>query len=363
MSPLAELPAAELSAFLGAIADDPDDGVRRLVFADWLDEHNDPRGEFIRLKVAQQGQMSYSDSWRELGARAERVLAGFREAWVGPECPEHLLRWYTITFPGGLPDVWLPGWGLDESPDYPHDAAVRRCLREGWVICLRIRGGQFADVAQAVRRDLLDTVAHLYLWETEMGWLQRLAVLAKCPRLRSLTIHAPLSLEEALPELARIPGLRKVSLAYQTSPDAGLIDSGWRTLTRMFSGAGSAPFPSIDRHGLRTLEVRSSTLSGPALQAIGALRWLTALDLTGSKFRPAWLRYLAGLEELRTLDLSATRVTDAALLHLAALPQLRTLELKNCERLSDRGVAALLRALPGLEVNRGLSLGHAAQLT
>src|SRR3954465_6637931 len=41
--------AAERAAFLRAIADNPDDDLPRLVFADWLDEHGEPaRGGVIR---------------------------------------------------------------------------------------------------------------------------------------------------------------------------------------------------------------------------------------------------------------------------------------------------------------------------
>src|ERR1700723_1242999 len=37
------------AAFLAAMADHPDDNQRRLVFADWLEEKGDPRGELLRL--------------------------------------------------------------------------------------------------------------------------------------------------------------------------------------------------------------------------------------------------------------------------------------------------------------------------
>ena len=39
------------TTFLQAIRDDPADDDLRLVFADWLDEHDDPRGEVMRLEV------------------------------------------------------------------------------------------------------------------------------------------------------------------------------------------------------------------------------------------------------------------------------------------------------------------------
>src|SRR5262245_45122502 len=42
----------EAEAFLQRIRAYPDDDAPRLVFADWLDEHGDPRGAFIRVQLA-----------------------------------------------------------------------------------------------------------------------------------------------------------------------------------------------------------------------------------------------------------------------------------------------------------------------
>jgi uncharacterized protein (TIGR02996 family) len=41
-------PSREEAAFLAAIAENPDDPAYRLVFADWLEERGDPRGEWLR---------------------------------------------------------------------------------------------------------------------------------------------------------------------------------------------------------------------------------------------------------------------------------------------------------------------------
>jgi uncharacterized protein (TIGR02996 family) len=42
----------EEEGFLQAIQANPDDDLSRLVYADWLDERGDPRGEFLRLQLA-----------------------------------------------------------------------------------------------------------------------------------------------------------------------------------------------------------------------------------------------------------------------------------------------------------------------
>ena len=50
-------------AFLHDILAHPDDDAPRLIYADWLDEHNDPRGEFIRTQCAL-AQLSEEDPRR-----------------------------------------------------------------------------------------------------------------------------------------------------------------------------------------------------------------------------------------------------------------------------------------------------------
>ena len=38
-------------AFIRAIVDSPGDDTPRLVYADWLDEHSDPRGDYLRAEA------------------------------------------------------------------------------------------------------------------------------------------------------------------------------------------------------------------------------------------------------------------------------------------------------------------------
>src|SRR5262245_42550191 len=42
----------DADAFLQAIREDPENDTPRLIFADWLEERGDPRGEFIRVQCA-----------------------------------------------------------------------------------------------------------------------------------------------------------------------------------------------------------------------------------------------------------------------------------------------------------------------
>jgi uncharacterized protein (TIGR02996 family) len=75
----------EDEAFLQALLQTPDDDTPRLIYADWLEEQGDPRGEFIRLQCAlAQKQMASLDPryWdlhfggRTLGIKGLRVYHG-----------------------------------------------------------------------------------------------------------------------------------------------------------------------------------------------------------------------------------------------------------------------------------------------
>jgi|GEM_PF-1751257 len=66
----------EEGAFIRAVTASPRDGLTRLVYADWLDERSDPRGEYLRLLCAANG-------WSDFRADRERVVAQLQE--LGPE--------------------------------------------------------------------------------------------------------------------------------------------------------------------------------------------------------------------------------------------------------------------------------------
>src|SRR5579872_2897546 len=71
-------------AFIQAIIENPDDESLRLIYADWLDERNDPRGEFIRVQCELAG-MSEDDPRRaDLETRERHLLARHEEKWVEP---------------------------------------------------------------------------------------------------------------------------------------------------------------------------------------------------------------------------------------------------------------------------------------
>ena len=75
-------------SFCQAIRKSPEDDALRLVYADWLDERGDPRGQFIRVQceLAQLPDDSPLTALRreELEDRERRLLKGHWEEWAGP---------------------------------------------------------------------------------------------------------------------------------------------------------------------------------------------------------------------------------------------------------------------------------------
>src|SRR5262245_15898045 len=73
----------EQAAFLAAIRDDPDDDGPRLIFADWLEEQGDPRGEFIRVQCALARLERHDPRRAELTCREQELLGEYGDAWLG----------------------------------------------------------------------------------------------------------------------------------------------------------------------------------------------------------------------------------------------------------------------------------------
>src|SRR5689334_19591780 len=72
------------AAFLAAIRDRPDDDLPRLVYADYLDERGDPRGEFLRLQVERRTHPADDPRRHELLTREHELHRAHEEEWLGP---------------------------------------------------------------------------------------------------------------------------------------------------------------------------------------------------------------------------------------------------------------------------------------
>jgi uncharacterized protein (TIGR02996 family) len=99
-------------AFLADIIANPDDDAVRLIYADWLDEHDQPaRAEFIRLQIAT-GATHAQNRRLTLDRRERQLLAEHGDEWAG-ELREFLVSWEFrrgfIEEVSALPEPFLTG--------------------------------------------------------------------------------------------------------------------------------------------------------------------------------------------------------------------------------------------------------------
>src|SRR5207245_10870265 len=78
-----EGPMSQDEGFLRAIIEEPGDVGLRLIYADWLEERGDPRGEFIRVQCQLEEVEEDDPRLAELQARQRELLAAHEGEWLG----------------------------------------------------------------------------------------------------------------------------------------------------------------------------------------------------------------------------------------------------------------------------------------
>lgn len=76
-------------AFLAAIRAVPRDDTTRLVYADWLDEQGDPRGEFLRLECRLHEMTEAHPEYRALQRQLGELGGPLDVRWVAAVCRIH----------------------------------------------------------------------------------------------------------------------------------------------------------------------------------------------------------------------------------------------------------------------------------
>jgi uncharacterized protein (TIGR02996 family) len=358
------VPEPDHAAFLRAILDDPADDGPRLVYADWLEERGDPRGEFIRVQCTL-ARLDGDDPRRaELDRREATLLRQHGEAWRGR--------------PPGVIEVWFErglAWLQVEAEVLAGDRASQWFTgHQNWVSELRLENVHDESLRCVVERGLLARVVGLDLHSfqrtgprlTDTG-LRRLAGLAQ---LRELELWAAEVTAAGLEQLAGLTQLRKLSLGGFQVTAAGLGHlAGLTQLQKLYlyraTGAGLGHLGGLSH--LREL-ILHSPLTCPKLEHLAGLTQLRELGLRGRKVTGAGLEHLAGLTHFQELHLEGTGVTDAGLRHLAGLTQLQKLFLDETQ-VTGPGLRHLagLRRLQELNLDRtqvtDAGLGHLAGLT
>jgi len=90
-------------AFHRLIAAAPDDDAPRLVYADWLEERGDPRGEFLRLECRLRALPETSEEHLALLPRLAELGGGADVRWLAAVCRVHLETGPWHAHPGRCP--------------------------------------------------------------------------------------------------------------------------------------------------------------------------------------------------------------------------------------------------------------------
>jgi uncharacterized protein (TIGR02996 family) len=278
-------------AFLLAIREQPESDEVRLVYADWLEERGDPRGEFIRVQC-EQARLSVDNPRRAgLDARAAELLEANWDAWVGALRD---LLYPRPTSPSGR-EIWMR---------HRFHRAGLQAFRRGFVEVLMLDAETFLRCASELLQ--MTPLRHLLLVRagTHVAALAALGELATIESLRftdyyvdpvnaagaralaaspSLGRLAVINLfrnnieDEGLEALAHSPGL--VKLRHLNVIENGITDPSARAL---------ASSPLLARLQSLSLENNFITRAGEqALLSSPYLRPGTVITLAGNPCRQA----------------------------------------------------------------------------
>jgi uncharacterized protein (TIGR02996 family) len=364
------LPAAD---WIERITADPDNETLRRAYADWLTEHDNPLGEYIRLEC----DLDHVDRSTPAFYRLESKRA--RLAYEGTDWKESLLaKWSAEGFQemdGAAPEAkfhagmrrgMLEELSITNLPAFiSHHADI---LREAPLIrALKVEEAKDAqEIVALVECPALVRVRELEFSECELdeSALQALAAsnslgALTCLRLVQCTVDggglAKLFLSGRRPKLKSIV-LEQLMFA----DDSDHVDD--RALLHAIFSAPACP-------KLDSIDLRGSTLFSPiAQQELGKGRLrpqLQSLFVDGDGISSEDLEVLLATRfpALRTLDISRGDHSSANL-QLAADSRLKELSLIDM-RLTDKSVESLLKSVPAtirdLSIQGGTLSGKSAE--
>jgi uncharacterized protein (TIGR02996 family) len=137
------------SLFLNAIVANPSYQLRRLAYADWLDERDDVRGELIRIEEEIRDRVAWDDTYWQLKPRRNELRRQVDAKWLSAmgydQVCEPLFRGHP--FPTDVRDAWRlireahERWSGDPMPDVGghRDKVSETELRLGLALPVSVR--------------------------------------------------------------------------------------------------------------------------------------------------------------------------------------------------------------------------------
>lgn len=288
--------------FLQTILADPDNDGPRLIYADWLEERGDQRGEFIRVQCElAKGPANYA-RYGELKSREQALLQHHEHEWIEASI-KRLVNSYE--FQRGLPTfVEL------RAKQFSHFPRVASMLP---VHHLRIKGPFQNRKPSTQTIAATPSLARLTSLELTDGYYylgpQEVASLVASPHLRrleTLILARNAVGAEGLIEIAstpNLPSLRSLALwCYGVNPQDFVGDVGAQSL------AQSSLLPQLTQLSLRANRITSAGCQ--ALATTPAIANLTNLDLSHNPIEEDGIEALALSSYLGecALDLSGIRI-------------------------------------------------------
>ena len=163
--------------FFQAVLADPDDLIPRLIYADWLDEQGDPRGEFIRVQCELADMPETNARRRALLTRQSELLHQHKQKWhaeVHRYFGRTVFREQVSKRKKGVIRNWRFGRGLVEHVSIGPDA-LRHAVDlfgVGPLRSLQVRSIPFPTSVRTIFAvPQLDQIRHLQIWS--VGFLSR----------------------------------------------------------------------------------------------------------------------------------------------------------------------------------------------
>jgi uncharacterized protein (TIGR02996 family) len=345
--------------FLEAILESPDDDLPRLVYADWLDEHDESnRASFIRTQI-ERSRLPFDDPRQsELHQREKALLDAHAAAWREPFGENHrctFVRGFVESISVELDEL------LEHGTKYFRSAPLR-----GLYLTSSFGEGELAAAIHRLGRyTFLSRVEVLSLYDSPIG--EEAAAILFGSGLLSRLRRLYLGEDDATPAMvdvlatAALPALEELYLWDFHQGELG--DEG---LARLAAAEAFARLTTLD-----LLHTGAGPAGAEAIATSGHLRRLRNLSFgqmacgySNNRIGAAGARALASSANLATVEslgLALNRIGDAGLAALAESPCLTRLRILCAEanEISDAGLRSLAKSvrLAGLQT---LDLSHNA---